>query len=155
MFTIITWTLLNFHGIQSFPIQGSYFHTYGKKSQDSPYQLLQIHYSDQSTILFYLEVGRGAPSYNSGALYGRLIFNRKTGNYEYIPKDISSNCKLIFIKRENKIIIKTVSGECLFGYGVYADGIYTLNDKNNPTYFTDRTGRKRYFNKTSPETYGE
>jgi hypothetical protein len=143
-------TVLDFSSFPPARIQGTYKHIYGKTDK-SPYQILEIHYVNPSKILFYLEAGRGAPSYNSGALYGELTFNKKTGHYQYIPKDISEDCKLEFIIGSNKVIVKTVAGDCGFGFGVYADDTYTLTDKSNPQYFITRTDKKVFFDKTSPD----
>lgn len=102
-----------------------------------------------------MEVGRGAPDYNSGALYGKLTFNKKLGNYEYLPKDTIDDCKLIFVRHKNKIIVHTENGQCGFGYGVYADGSYILKNEANRQFFYSRTGKKVYFNKTSPKNFIE
>ena len=135
-------------------IQGTYYNKYGKTNK-APFGLLQIHYINKDNYLFYLEVNRGAPGYNSGALYGRLTLNRKSGNSEYLPLDTTDGCKLEFNCDKNKITIKTVTGDCGFGYGVFADGFYLLKDDKNPINFVDRTGKKIYFDKTPPEKFSE
>ncbi|MFI5157981.1 MAG: hypothetical protein ACHQF4_03900 [Sphingobacteriales bacterium] len=154
---IILISLLVLVGYQKpHPVQGTYYSNYNSKpGTDKPYQLLQIHCVDDKNLSFYMEVGRGAPDYNSGALYGILTFNKKSGNYEYLPKDTTDDCKLIFIKYKNKIVVHTANGQCPFGYGVYADGTYILKYKTNPKYFYSRTGKKIYFNKTSPKNFSE
>jgi hypothetical protein len=135
-------------------IQGTFANYYGTKLNPAyPFQLVEIHQINPGKIFFYLEVGRGAPDYNSGALYGTLTLNKKSGNYEYIPKDTVNNCKLVFIRYNNKLIIKTVNGDCPFGYGVTADGIYKLTSKKNPQYFIDREDKKINFDKTPPDKY--
>lgn len=121
-----------------------------KKKTGSGYQMLKIHAKESGTLLFYLEVGRGAPDYNSGSLYGKLNRNANTGNYEY-----KGGCKLIFTKSKTTISVKTIAGDCGFGYGVEADGKYSLIDHNNPKDFVDRSGHKIYFDKTSPGKYSE
>jgi hypothetical protein len=135
--------------------QGTYSYSYKHgKTPYAPSGLLQIHYVNENKILFYLEVMR-ATDYNSGALYGRLILNKKSGNYEYLPKDTTTGCKLEFIRTKNKVIIKTIGGECGFGYGVYADGAYYLKDSKNPQYLMSRANKKIYFDKTFPENFSE
>lgn len=104
-------------------------------------------------MLFYLEVARGT-DFNSGALYGELTFNNK-GCYEYNPPEKEDGCKLRFVKNGNKISIVTVRGDCGFGYGVYADGSFTLQDSKNPVFMITRTGKKVYFDKTAPEKFKE
>jgi hypothetical protein len=130
-------------------LQGSFAVNYGKKT--TAYQQLAIHYKTSGKILFYLEASTGKPAYNSGSEYGWLSFNNKTGNYEYMPKDTTQDCNLEFVKKGDKVIIKTLHGDCGFGNGVYADGTYQQTSKINPQSFTTRTGKKVYFDKTSPE----
>jgi hypothetical protein len=130
-------------------IQGSYAVDYGKQAE-GPYKLLKIHTKGNGTLLFYFEGGLGAPSYNSGALYGNLNYNTKTGHYEYLSKNNTNGCKLVFTKSGKFITIKRVAGDCQFGYGVEADGKYLVIDHNNPKLFVDRKGRKIYFDKTAP-----
>jgi hypothetical protein len=154
MYFLILWSVLNLFNSSQVPFHGTYSHFYGKDA-NSPYQMIQIHYVNSSKILFHLEIGRGAPSYNSGALYGQLIFNKRTGNYEYIPKDLTAGCKLEIIKQAKKLTIKTVGGDCGFGHAVYADGMYELKDGKNPEYFISRTDKKVYFEKTTPENFSE
>lgn len=134
-------------------MHGDYAVNYEKKT-GSGYKMLKIHAKQSGSLLFYLEVGRGAPDYNSGSLYGRLTKNAKTGNYEYLPKG-TEGCKLIFKRSKTAINIKTVTGDCGFGYGVNADGKYLLIGRNNPNDFIDRAGHKIYFDKTSPGKYLE
>lgn len=131
--------------------QGEYWN--GGQTTEDAYQFLQIHYKRSGEIFFYIEVGRGAPSYNSGALYGRLVTNKRTGHLQYLAKDTTADCSLDFAMTDNKIVVKTINGDCPFGYGVFADGTYKLKKKSNPMYFNDRSGQKIYFDKTDPEHY--
>jgi len=142
--------LLALFGLQSkAQMHGNYAVKYEKKSS-SGYQMLKIHAKESGALLFYLEVGTGAPDYTSGSLYGKLTQNAKSGNYEY-----KGGCKLIFTKSKRAISIKTISGNCGLGYGIHADGRYSLIDHNNPKDFVDRSGHKIYFDKTSPAKYSE
>lgn len=125
----------------------------GGKTKESAVQFLHIYYGEKSEILFYLEASRGAPSYNSGSIYGRLIIDSRKDHLQYIPEDTAADCTLEFIKKGNKILVKTTHGKCQFGYGVDADGDYSLVSGTNPLYFTDRHGKRIYFSKTAPENY--
>jgi len=132
-------------------LQGSYTANYGKKT--TAYQQLAIHYTHTGKILFYFECSTGEPAYNTGSEYAWLTFNKKTGNYEYMPKDTVGDCNLEFVKKGNKITIRILHGNCGLGQGVYADGTYQQTSKNNPQSFTTLAGKKVYFDKTSPETF--
>lgn len=136
---------------QNKEFQGTYKFVYTRNNiGDSPYGILKIHKCKNGTYLFYLELGRGSPDYNSGSLYGRLI--RKKGRLEYIPRD-TNDCKLSIVKSGKRITVTTVSGECGFGYGVYADHAFPLKDKINPPYFINMKADTIFFDKTSPEDY--
>lgn len=124
----------------------------GQTSEDS-YQLLQIHCKKSGDILFYIEAGKGAPSYNSGSKYGSLTVNKKNGHLQYLAQDTTEDCSLDFSFAKHEIVVTTINGECPFGNGVYADGTYNLKKKSNPTYFVDRKGKKIYFGETDPEQY--
>jgi hypothetical protein len=130
-------------------LRGSFAVNYGKKT--TAYQQLAIHYTNSGKILFYFEGSTGKPAYNTGSEYGWLSFNKRTGNYEYIPKDTVEDCNLEFVKKGDKIIIRPLHGDCGFGHSVYADGTYQQTSEANPQSFTILTGKKVYFEKTSPE----
>ena len=131
-------------------IHGTY--NYGKAS--TGYGLLKIHEIDVNHYRFYLEIGRGAPSYNSGALYGTLKFDKKTKTAIYLPAS-ADDCRLELKFTKNKIIVKTVGGDCGFGGGVYADAVYNLRDNKNPSFLISRANKKIYFDKTPPEKFRE
>lgn len=153
LFIITFFCLFIQHNYPVAKFQGTYTYSYENgKTEYAPAGYLEVHYINKDDIRFYLEVYRSTDM-NSGALYGKLTYNKINGNYEYLPKDTIDNCKLIFIKKKNKIIIKTVAGNCPFGYGVYADGTYYLRNSSNPTTFINRSGKKIYFDKTSPDNY--
>ena len=122
-------------------------------STEKPFRLIRIHRAKNNAFLFYLELGRGAPDYNSGSLYGRLAYQKEKGYWEYVPKDSLLDCTLRIVDRNNEVRVTTISGDCGFGYGVDAEGVYPRTSKNNPAYFIDRGGRKVYFDKVSPEAY--
>jgi hypothetical protein len=112
-----------------------------------------IYPETDTTVLFYIDVNRGAPSYNMGSLYGRLKIINGQGNYE--SKDKGSRWTLQFSK--NRITIGTVaeSYDCGFGNGVTADGIFEQTSKIIPDYFVNGEGTKYYFTTTTPEKYNE
>jgi len=83
------------------------------------------------------------------------VFDKQSKTMRYIPEDTTNDCTLEFVQKNNQIIVRTISGSCPFGNGVYADGIYTVKNKSNPEYFTDRHDHKIFFSKTPPEKYLE
>jgi len=129
-------------------IKGTY--SYGNPKKE-PYGLLQLHQTKAGTYLFYLEVGKSAPSFNSGVLYDKITFNKTSGRYEANTK----GCRLQFLNGPKGVTITTVKGDCGFPYGVVADGTYATKNNRNPSSLTTRTGKKVYFDKTTPAAFKE
>lgn len=112
-----------------------------------------IYPETDSTILFFINVNRGAPSYNYGTLYARLQI--KDGKGTFYTNTFSENgCKLNFRFIKNNLIIETVDAQfdCGFGNGVFADGRFIKESSKIPYYFEDDI-EKIYFKKTKPEDY--
>lgn len=109
---------------------------------------LYLYPNSDSTFLFYLELGRGAPSYNSGAMVGELEFSNPN-KVDYKKKDtvFSINCEIsiTFLKKSLTLTSADESDQCGFGYGVYPDGVYKRTSRRKPKYFIDRLGKKTYF----------
>lgn len=125
-------------------IHGNYY--YGNPKKKEPYGILQLHQTKAGNYLFYLEAGGGEPNYNSGALYDKISFNKTSGRYEANTK----GCLLQFLADPKGLAVRTVKGDCGFGYGVVASGTYMEKNRRNPSSFTTRTGKKVKFNKTAP-----
>ena len=108
-----------------------------------------------STILFYFQSNRGAPSYNMGQLYGRLKITNGKGFYFSGSQDSVKSCQFSYAFKNNQVVLKTLDGKdnCGFGFGVYVDGVYKRYTRNVLTYFEDETGSRVYFKKTSPENW--
>ena len=103
-------------------------------------------YSDSSSI-FRLDVFRGPPSYNSGALSGLVRF-KGDNTYEFYKKDDSyMNCHLIMKLIADTLSIEVIDekNECGFGYGVMPDGNFFLKDTTIPQFYYNGEGSKFYF----------
>lgn len=101
------------------------------------YSSISIYPETENNILFYVEISFGAPSYNSGALYGRVEFQNGTGTF-YTKNDYDeTGCKLIFKYTDKGLTIKTIASEsnCHFGNGVAVDGFYSKRSEVIPDYF--------------------
>ena len=133
---------------------GTYrFGSYGDTTKFGPGGQVIIYALNDDSVLFYLDVSRGAPSYNMGSLYNSLkvnsdkcIFNKK---FDYCD----NNCKLSFKFKDSLLIISTINNDCGFGGNVIADGIYKKVNSDQPTFFEDAHGNKIYFDKTKPDNY--
>lgn len=112
-----------------------------------------IYPETDNTILFFINVNRGAPSYHYGNLYGRLQIKDSKGVF-YTNTFSENGCKLNFRFVKNNLVIETVDTQmdCGFGNGVYADGAFVKKSSKIPEYFEDDI-EKVYFKKTKPEDY--
>ena len=74
-----------------------------------------------TTILFYVDVNQGAPSYNMGELYGRVKIIDGRGTF-YIKLDSSDKgCKWGFKFSKSMLSLKTIGDyfDCGFGNAVF------------------------------------
>ncbi len=124
----------------------------GTSIKKGPVGSIEVFAESDSTLLFYISLNRGAPSYNGGYLYGRVVINDGAGLYYNYSFDSTIGCKWLFQFSKNRITIETLEDgvECGFGYGVYADGTYKKTAGVRP-YFLKEGGNERvYFEKTKP-----
>lgn len=117
--------------------------TFGTDVEEGPIGSVMIYPLDDSTAIFYLDVCKGAPSYNLGQLLGKIAISGNTGTYG----SDSDECALKFEFSSGKVRISTKNGqhECGFGFGVYADETYQLTDESLPEYFIGGEGDTTYF----------
>jgi hypothetical protein len=134
------------HNVSAQLIHGTY--NYGKPKKEH-YGVLQLHQTKAGNYLFYLEVGGGAPNFNTGALYDKITFNKTSGRYEANTK----GCLLQFLPDAKGVAIRQVKGDCGFPYGVVATGTYIAKNRRNPSSLTTSTGKKVDFKKTPPEAF--
>ena len=106
---------------------------------------LLINPESDNSLIFYLEVNRGAPNYNSGSLMGKLFISNQN-TYEYTSNEFGS-CGLTFKLDDNFISIKTIDNrnDCGFGNNVSADGVYKLLNNYIPEYYINGEGSKIFF----------
>ncbi len=130
-------------------------YSFGKNVETGPVGSVTIYPESDTTVLFYIDICRGAPSYNLGQLYGRL--KMKNGKATFYTKETldKKGCKWIITISDSLLTIRTLDkcDECNFGANVYADNQYTRKERKIPIYFVDGHNHKIYFNKTSPENY--
>jgi hypothetical protein len=115
-----------------------------------------IYPETDSTVLFYIDVNRGAPSYNMGALFGRMKVINESGVFESnIFKSSDKGCKwkILFSKKELTIMTVEEAYNCGFGNGVVADGTFKRASNKVPEYFESSEGIKTLFKDSSPEKY--
>ena len=132
---------------------GSY--AYGDNIEKGPIGFITIYAESNNTILFYIELNRGAPSYNAGHLYGRVKITNGIGTFYTKLYYAENGCKFTFSFTKNSLIIKEFDkdNDCGFGGAVYAGGNFKKTSLKNLSYFIDQEGTKVYFQKTKPEDY--
>jgi hypothetical protein len=131
------------------------FYSYGNDIEKGRIGAIFIYAETDSTILFYIDLNRGAPSYNMGSLYGRVKMKNDSGTF-YTKYDYNENgCKWTFNFTKNGLTINTIDNQtdCGFGHAVYADGTFKRQSNKIQEYFEDMEGKKVYFRKTTPEDY--
>jgi len=117
-----------------------------------------VYSETDNTILFFLNVNRGAPSYNMGQLYGRISIENNKGSFNEKILDYYNGCKLRFEFKEEILTIEYINEQdrdCGFGFAVWASGDYRRQNKLQPEFFQDQMGDTVYFAKTTPEKYNE
>src|SRR5258705_7715316 len=99
-------------------------YSFGKDIEKERIGTISIYPETDSTILFNIDLNRGAPSYNMGSLYGRVRITNGDGTFHSKFDHSDKGCKWTFKFSKNTLIIKTVEGqdECGFGAFVFADG---------------------------------
>lgn len=132
-------------------------YSFGKNVEKGGVGSITIYSETDTTILFFIDIYRGAPSYNLGQLYSRLTINNGQGVYHSKEDLEEKGCKWHVTINGKTLTIKTLDNcyECGFGNGVYADNEYKQKSRAIPNYFIDGPGHKIYFSKTSPENYSK
>jgi hypothetical protein len=130
-------------------------YSFGSDLENGSMGSISIYPETDSTILFYIELNQGAPSYNSGTLYGRVAIRNGQGIFYTESQDSDDGCKWNFYFAANDLNISTIDDQyaCGFGHAVFVDGIYKKQATKAIDYFKDMEGTKIYFEKTKPEDY--
>ena len=120
---------------------GSY--SYGTDIEKERIGSIDIYPETDSSVLFYLDLNRGAPSYNMGAEYGRLVVKNDSAIYLAQSSDA---CKLLFTFLGKSIVIKSINNSgCGYGGGVYADGSFYKDSDLVKSSFINHQGDTIYF----------
>jgi hypothetical protein len=130
-------------------------YSFGKNVETGPVGSVTIFPETDTTVLFYIDICKGAPSYNLGQLYSRMkMINGEAVFYTKLAFD-EKGCKWKLTISNRILTIKTLDDcyECGFGSSVYADNQYALKERKMPVYFVDGHNHKIYFSKTKPEDY--
>lgn len=126
-----------------------YNHTYNANDfQDvSNSETLIIYPETDSSVLFYFQKNIGAPSYNIGQLYGRLLVKNNVGTYYENMEFEDGLCEFNVFFSDDKITVKTLKNNynCGFGNNVFIDGEYDRKSRNKIDFFIDVESNKTFF----------
>jgi hypothetical protein len=140
--------LFSFHSMRAQEIEYEGVYAYGTSADSGRTGVISVYQNTDSTLLFYLELSRGAPSYNSGAMTGQMNI-LKPGEAEFSINDADDyiNCSLRFSFKMNELSINTQmnADTCGYGYGVFSDGDFIKISTEQPVYFMDREGTEHQF----------
>lgn len=104
-----------------------------KRTKDAGCELkiLQI---GNNGLKFELSCNRGAPSYNSGAAYGTIDIENNVATYYH--QGASDPCQIQFQFQGTTVVVSQngTDAACGFGWGVYADGTYSLVTRERPMF---------------------
>lgn len=130
-------------------------YSYGVNAEKERVGSITVFPETDTTVLFYIDLNVGAPSYNMGSLYGRVVIKNDTGTF-FTKYDYEDNgCKWKFVFTKDDITIKAIEGQadCGFGHAVFADGVFNTQSNKVVEYFENMEGKKVYFKETKPEDY--
>ncbi len=135
------------------PYAGEY--EWGDPKREQAGGTLTVYPESDSTVLLALDISNGPPAFHLGNLYRRAVVRRGVGHCAFRSEEDLSDCRLRLTFAAQAVVIDTEKGhgECGFGQGVSADGAYRRSSAAVPQYFTDSSGDKTFFRKTTPEQY--
>jgi hypothetical protein len=134
----------------------SFSGVYGYDYENGSSGEVRIHPESDTSALFHLEVYNGSPSYNSGALNGRIILKAKNEYiFSEINEDYGTNCVFTISLDGEKLSVSNSNpngeNQCGFGNNVYASGTYPLKDRAIPQFYYSGEGSKIYFSDLQSE----
>ncbi len=134
-------------------IGGTY--SFGDNVEKGPVGSVILYPLTDSSALFFLDVCRGAPSYNLGQLFGQMTIKNDIGIYDSRVDGDDFNCVLRFEFSSEQLKVTTDNGhdDCGFGHAVYADHTYRQLDKSIPQYFIDGQVDTTFFKGMTVEKY--
>jgi hypothetical protein len=140
---------------QALNIGGTY--SFGDNVENGPVGSVIVYPTTDNSALFFVDICRGAPSYNLGQLFGKMIIKNNVGTYYSKNDDYNINCLLKFEFNSDQLKVTTGKGcdKCDFGHAVYADNNYKLIDKSIPKYFIVGEGDTIMFKGLTVEKYAK
>jgi len=154
LLVLLSILLFSFNHIKSNSKTTKYagIYSFGDNIEKGPVGSVTVFPESDTSILFYVDICKGAPSYNLGQRYGRLKIENGKGIYYFKEDGDKKGCKWNVAISDNILTIKTLDDcyECGFGANVIADNSYDLINNKIPLSFVNGEGDTVYFAKTKP-----
>jgi len=124
---------------------GSY--GYGPGAEKGKSGTIALYPRNDSTLLFYINLNVGPPSYNGGELFDTLSVKQNQAIYQGSSDYGEKGCKWQIDFESDSLRITTLdnSYDCGFGGNVIADGVYQLNSRQVPQFYIKNQGDTVYF----------
>jgi hypothetical protein len=131
-------------------VQYGGIYSYGDTSKDSetPNGTVYIYPENDSTALFYVYVCKGAPSYNSGSIDGRITIRNNKAVFQKRLAYEKMDCVLYFEFGENGLTIDEDEEDCGCGFGnavFIIKKTFQCKSAQIPQYYTNISNEKIYF----------
>ena len=128
-------------------------YTFGDKDPETRNGIVYMYPETDNTLLFYLFVIRGAPSYNSGSIYGRITIHDGKAAFKKRFEYEEADCVLRFEFNENTLTVTEDENDCGcgFGHGVYVHDTFQRITPEIPQYYTTIEDEKVYFSEWQEE----
>lgn len=119
-------------------IGGTY--SFGSNPEVEAVGSVAIFPESDTTLLFFLDFTRGAPSYNMGVIAGRAHLKDNTWIYSHAEPDEMDICEIEFMFQEKFVQLVTRQNACGFGANVLVDHVYDRTSSAVPKFFVDPEG---------------
>lgn len=104
-----------------------------------------VYPESDTTLLFFLDFTRGAPSYNMGVIAARARLRDGVWTYMKSEPDELEACEIEFMFNEKFVQLITRQTGCSFGANVIVDHVYERKSTLVPEYFIGHEGDTVYF----------
>jgi hypothetical protein len=140
--------LLTFYSTYGQDIEYGGTYAYGSTPDIGRTGIIYVYPNSDSTLLFYLELNRGTPSYNIGAIVGQMnIYSHGEADFTMVKENDFINCSMNFWFNNDSLFVRTndQAYDCGYGHAVFSDGDFKKTKKEIPLFFIDMSGKKIWF----------
>ena len=115
-------------------------YSFGANPETEAVGKVTVYPESDSTILFFLDFTRGAPSYNTGQVAARAYKRNGAWTYSKSEPDAIDGCEIEFMFNEKFVQLVTRQTNCGFGANVIVDHVYNRSSKMVPQFFVGPEG---------------